>query len=492
MTDLVNLPVPPDCHRGSHIPTLCIIDRIGHIYAELGTLLLEDSHGVKLKSIEINYGHSRSESPDVVREIFMKWLQGAGKLPVTWKTLIDSLRMVNLFRLADDISVVLACYDDIDVDSMQQFMPEQLLNWFTSTLYHVIGVSAGLLWRPFLTSTRNASDIVNQKLPFHAQEYYQKLFHPLYSLNVRDTPMIHSLTIRDKSSNMIVDLQTQLSEIDSKRVIRLFITDHHNAGYDSKLLQYLAANWTSGGGLLQSCQVLLLMHLKSLKQDSIHSLRDLLNISFGGFLDQDIHQQLVKNITARGGDGACFLLIGYDEWDQKDYVFNLIFGNLLQSSICITASLTPHDYFRKKATTKHIEIVGIPILINVPPNLVIIEKNTTLLHQISGIYTERLSTVLLNDEWGNKWVRIEVDKPKQEEGRVREIFRQWLNNEGKTPVTWYTLIEVLAEIEMPLLAEDLERSIDSNVLNASALPYAHSEPIMNVANALRYHLIAWA
>ena len=194
----------------------------------------------------------------------------------------------------------------------------------------------------------------------------------------------------------------------------------------------------------------------------------MLNISFGGFLDQDIQQQLIKNITVRDGAGACFLLIGYNEWDQKDFVFKLIFENCLLSSVCIIASVTPHDHFGKKATTKHLEIVGIPIVINVPPNLVIIEKIITQLHHLSGNYTERLSTALLNDKLDNKW---EADKPKQEEGRDKEIIRKWLNNEGGTPVTWHTLIKVLAEIEMPVVAKKLERSIESNVLDASALPY---------------------
>ena len=340
MTDLFCLPVPPasDCHLGSGV---YIIDRIGPMYAEIGTALLEDKHGIYLEIIVMD-NHGRVSA--IVSEIFRTWLQGGGKLPVMWKTLISTLRMVRMLRLADESSAVFAHYD-INIILEKQTSPdflsfmhragEQLSKWFTSAIY-LFEFNTSLLWRSIFTSTRNASDsVIKQGSPSRTQQYYQNIFHPLYdSLNFRDIP-IHSLTIKDKVSNMVVDLQNQLSELDSGRVTRLFITDHHNAGYDSKLLQYFAANWTSGGGLLQSCQVLLLINLKSLKHDSIHSLRDLLTISFGGFLDQDIQQQLIKNITARDGAGACFLLIGYDEWDQKDYVFDLIFGNLLQSSTCI-------------------------------------------------------------------------------------------------------------------------------------------------------------
>lgn len=82
-----------------------------------------------------------------------------------------------------------------------------------------------------------------------------------------------------------------------------------------------------------------------------------------------------------------------------------------------------------------------------PPNIVIIEKIIFQLHHLSGNYTKRLSTALLNDKLDNK---LEADKPKQEEGRDKEIIRKWLNKEGRTPVTWHTLIKVLAEIEMPV------------------------------------------
>ena len=121
---------------------------------------------------------------------------------------------------------------------MHRLNGEQLSKWLTFAIYHVVGFSTNFLLRPFFTSTRNVSDSITNQGSSCAQQYYQKLFqdHPLYSLNFHDT-LIHNLTIIDKTSNMVVDLQNQLSEIDSGRANRLFITDHHNAGYDSKLLQ---------------------------------------------------------------------------------------------------------------------------------------------------------------------------------------------------------------------------------------------------------------
>ena len=57
MPDLFYLSVPRDCRRVSG--PVRIIDRIGTMYAEFGTLLLKDTYGMKLKTIiEVANGHA--------------------------------------------------------------------------------------------------------------------------------------------------------------------------------------------------------------------------------------------------------------------------------------------------------------------------------------------------------------------------------------------------------------------------------------------------
>ena len=81
---------------------------IGPDYEKFGTLLLEDKKGNKVDSI----AKSKHYIPvDITVEILKQWLQGKGRKPVTWQTLIKCLRDTNLNALADDIESSLSEHD---------------------------------------------------------------------------------------------------------------------------------------------------------------------------------------------------------------------------------------------------------------------------------------------------------------------------------------------------------------------------------------------
>ena len=77
-----------------------IIEKIGAKYNKFGVLLLEDETGSKVKAIESHY----KEDPERInQEIFGQWLQGEGKQPVTWKTLIEVLYDSRLSEIAKEV-----------------------------------------------------------------------------------------------------------------------------------------------------------------------------------------------------------------------------------------------------------------------------------------------------------------------------------------------------------------------------------------------------
>ncbi len=81
-----------------------VIERISTNYHDFGILLLEDDTGVRLKAIV----HECRENPkDINREILVQWLAGKGKEPVSWKTLIEVLKDIDLKALASDIESAL-------------------------------------------------------------------------------------------------------------------------------------------------------------------------------------------------------------------------------------------------------------------------------------------------------------------------------------------------------------------------------------------------
>ena len=73
---------------------------IGAHYHDFGVLLLNDKSGNLISSIE---REQRINASCINVEIFKKWLQGTGRQPVTWKTLVAVLIDVGLKSLAIDV-----------------------------------------------------------------------------------------------------------------------------------------------------------------------------------------------------------------------------------------------------------------------------------------------------------------------------------------------------------------------------------------------------
>jgi len=80
-----------------------IPQEIGTNYYQFGILLLEDETGTRIRSFECKY---RGDSEQISTEILEQWINGKGKQPVTWGTLVEVLRDVELTTLAGDIEAV--------------------------------------------------------------------------------------------------------------------------------------------------------------------------------------------------------------------------------------------------------------------------------------------------------------------------------------------------------------------------------------------------
>ena len=80
-----------------------IPQEVGIKYTDFGILLLEDDNGRRVTNME--HKHSR-DAERINMEILQEWLSGSGKQPVSWATLTEVLRDVNLIVLAMDIEEV--------------------------------------------------------------------------------------------------------------------------------------------------------------------------------------------------------------------------------------------------------------------------------------------------------------------------------------------------------------------------------------------------
>ena len=80
--------------------TLSIVQEIGTHYPILGPLLLNDDTGAVTSAIVSQY---QRDADAINQEILIRWLQGQGKQPLTWSTLIGVVRDMELPDLAQDI-----------------------------------------------------------------------------------------------------------------------------------------------------------------------------------------------------------------------------------------------------------------------------------------------------------------------------------------------------------------------------------------------------
>ena len=80
-----------------------IPQEIGVNYRDFGLLLLEDHNGARIRALALKHMNDANE---INIEIIEEWVAGKGKHPVTWKTLTEVLRDIELTILAEEIEAI--------------------------------------------------------------------------------------------------------------------------------------------------------------------------------------------------------------------------------------------------------------------------------------------------------------------------------------------------------------------------------------------------
>ena len=83
--------------------TINIPQEIGPNYNYFGIHLLDDPNGTRVHNMECRH---REDAERINTEILREWATGRGKNPVTWETLIEVLRDIELGALANEIEEV--------------------------------------------------------------------------------------------------------------------------------------------------------------------------------------------------------------------------------------------------------------------------------------------------------------------------------------------------------------------------------------------------
>ena len=81
-----------------------VLEEIGSNYREFGALLLEDKAGTVTEAIVTKH---KCDAKAINWEILRNWLEGKGKKPVEWSTLVKVLKDIRLSELANEMEQTL-------------------------------------------------------------------------------------------------------------------------------------------------------------------------------------------------------------------------------------------------------------------------------------------------------------------------------------------------------------------------------------------------
>jgi len=104
-------------------------------YQDLGSQLLDDPTGVKVDSMEHKHGR---DSLRINTAILKEWLRGQGRRPVSWRTLIEVLRDIELSTLAGVIEE--ACSADV-MDTEPSLPPSRIHQQTTLTSWQTVSIT---------------------------------------------------------------------------------------------------------------------------------------------------------------------------------------------------------------------------------------------------------------------------------------------------------------------------------------------------------------
>ena len=320
LTPTISQALPQSKCTGSSIswpPSILVLEKLGvfkQITSEkdaFGTFLLEDHTGNKMESIR----DDEVKTERINRKVFVKWLNGEGRQPITWSTLIDVLSKAKLTALAEDIGRRVT-RNYCNTSSLPYAYSEDMMETMKK-----------------LKHKYRTQKVVQFKL----LEKFSTANLPFFDLILRDHDR-HGTSTSDKI------LYKVLKDVTKHK--RLLITGPPGSG-KTTLVRYIARKWANDESL-NICQFLFVIYLDKIKKGDFLSLSDLLRDQYKDIMDVS---SVSKEILSKSGNGTCLLLDAFDQTDVKaDYVSDLMFNNELPNSICIMTSRPDSDLKALNAT----------------------------------------------------------------------------------------------------------------------------------------------
>ena len=311
----------------------------GQDYHKFGQLILEDG-GNEVRIIErAKYGDPKG----IVVEILRQWLQGKGRRPVTWSTLVKCLRESGLNTLADCIdSTITSPSPDISLCKQR----------------HILEYTKPIDKRPIL----EYAELFQDKYLMHSvtdPEHWLPISMPFINLTLTEgddrKQFLHGSIEHEIQGRRNVSLAVIVNNItDGSKVL---MTGRPGVG-KTTLLRHMAQQWAVGN-FLQHFSLVLLFQLGRTNSSMITNLDSMLKYLSP---DQDT-AGIARELGSNGGEGICFLLDAIDEYTpqspvEDDYVYKLIKGAVTLPKAAMIVTSRVNYLIREKYFTRKVAVVG--------------------------------------------------------------------------------------------------------------------------------------
>ena len=453
------------------LETLSVFEQISgeNERSKLGSLLLEDNDGNKMKTIT---EQSRMNVHTTNREICIQWLWGKGKKPVTWRTFVNVLKEVGLITLADDI--------------FNQINPK-FYNIEKSQIHYQSEISPTA--HPLI---REAPDLVILETigVFDKIQEYRKFGTLL--LNDKDGVRIDNIIA---NNNNVHDINRQicilwLRKIGQQPVTWRIVINAVNATglkLAGDIFKLIDPNFIDAAtndsvdlqriGLIQEPPNLVILERLNIV-DMVHDY-----YKFGILLLEDDFGIKMKMIIRKFGSDAHNMYRemmiqwlwgrGRQPVNWQTFIYTVNSSGLKFADNLL--NIVDPKYLDTVATNMHFG----GALIQEPPSLVVFEQLDifNLIHDYSGVGLR-----LLEDKFGISMKDI-TQRNNDMQDINKDICRQWLSGKGKQPVSWRTFIDILNKTQIQL-ANDILKIIDDKYLDINSSLYTHPS-IMKAISILK-------
>ena len=353
---------PPNLRGLTAFPTrhgkVNIPQEVGVKYQTFAAQLLEDPTGAKVNSMEHKHGR---DSLRINTEVLQEWLRGQGRRPVSWGTLIEVLRDIELCTLAGDIEEACSAHvaDTEPSFSMRKNHQQTALTSWQITIailvaaISLLAVLAIEYWpeKP-VNGYKNVLRGTYQKQPVTDPDHWLHVVMPFIDLTLteEDIPPVREHRMRGKYNLTLDEVVNSVKEGS-----RILIEGRPGVG-KTTLLRHIAKKWVERE-YLQNFPLVVLVPLGHTPSSRITNLDNMLEYHSHGYPDT---ASVARELGRTGGKGICFLLDALDEYlpQEGDFIHRLIKSQTLPDAAVTVTSRPNASYDLQQHFTRKIKVVG--------------------------------------------------------------------------------------------------------------------------------------